>query len=141
MTLQKLLEREAEVGTRTAAGMSQISYPYKGNDRLLQPFNSSSVPNINLHGGFTEPQVFDLDWAATLRGITTDGGELVVPKYALGKTFWSLVKIFGGDASGNPIPFTDPGERHAVEWAMAGGTFKDIFTEHFMRVECPMLYK
>jgi hypothetical protein len=142
VTLQKLLQREAEVGTRTAAALSQISYPYKGNDRLLSPFDSSTVPNIQLSGGFTEPAVFDLDWAATLRGITSDGGELVMPKYAAGKAIWTVAKIIVyGDVSGNPIPFTDPGERHAMEWAMEGGAFKDIFTEEFMRRECPTLYK
>ena len=142
VTLQKLLQREAQVGTRKAAALSQITYPYPGNDKLLQPFNSSSVPNLRLHGGFTEPNVFDLDWAATLRGMTTDGGELVMPKYAVGKTIWSIAKIItAGETSGNPVPFTDPGERHAVEWAMGGGAFKDLFTEDFMRVECPLLNK
>jgi len=28
-----------------------------------------------------------------------------------------------------------------VEWAMGGGTSKEIFTEDFMRVEIPMHYK
>jgi len=65
-----------------------------------------------------------------------------MPQYAVGKTIWSIAKIItAGETSGNPIPFTDPGERHAVEWAMGGGAFKDIFTDDFMRVECPMLYK
>ncbi len=74
--------------------------------------------------------------------VTTNGGELVMPKYAAGKTIWTIAKaIPAGETSGNPIPFTDPGEGHAVEWAMGGGKFKDIFTEDFMRVECPMLYK
>lgn len=142
VTLRRLLEREAAVGTRSAAALSQISYPYIGNDRLLNPFDSSRVPNIQLSGGFAEPAIFDLDWAATLRGITSDGGELVMPKYAAGKAIWTVAKIIlYGEVSGNPIPFTDPGERHAMEWAMGGGAFKDIFTEEFMRRECPMLYK
>jgi RHS repeat-associated protein len=141
-TLRLLLEREAAVGTRNAAALSQLSYPYIGNDKLLKPFNSSVVPNIKLYGGFADPQVFDLDWAATIRGITTDGGELVIPKYAAGKTIWTIAKLItAGESSGNPIPFTDPGEAHAVEWAMGGGAFKDIFTQDFMRSECPMLYQ
>ncbi len=65
-----------------------------------------------------------------------------MPKYAVGKSIWTTAKIItAGEISGNPVPFTDAGERHVVEWAMGGGSFKDIFTDEFMRVECPMLYK
>jgi hypothetical protein len=78
-------------------------------------FNSSVVPNIQLYGGFSEPAVFDLDWASTIRGITSDGGELVIPKYAAGKAIWTVAKIVTAlEVTGNPVPFTDPGERHAV---------------------------
>lgn len=141
--LQKLLKREEEFGTRKAAAMSQMSYPYWGNDYLLAPFNSSNQPNIRLRSGkFTGSSTFDLDWAATIRGMTSDGGELVIPKYAVGKTIWSIVKAVGyGETSGNPVPFTDEGEKHAVEWAMGGGSFKELFTDDFMRTECPNLYK
>lgn len=62
--------------------------------------------------------------------------------YAVGKTVWTIAKILTAlEVTGNPVPFTDPGERHAAEWAMGGGAFRDIFTEDFMRRECRMLYK
>ena len=122
--------------------MSQISYPYKGNDKLLAPFNSSVVSNIRLPGKFYGTHAFDLDWAATLRGITSDGGELVMPKYAVGKIIWVAAKaLLYQETTGSPVPFSDEGENHAVEWAMGGGTFKELFTEDFLRVECPNLYK
>jgi hypothetical protein len=128
--LRKLLEREKQFGTRKAAAMSQISYPYRGNDLLLKPFNSSYVPNLIMNNG----DELDLDWWSTLRALTTDSGELAFTKYAAGKSIWSIVKM---SRSGNPIPFTDPGERHAVELSMAGSPFSDVFDKAFMDRECP----
>lgn len=97
----------------SAAAHSNNSYP--PGDHLMEPFNSSRVDNIRLESKFgTE---VDLDWWTTLRGTTTDGGEFAIPKYYVGKYFWTSIKVFVfGETGGNPLPFADPGERSALEY-------------------------
>jgi hypothetical protein len=83
-------------------------------------------------------EIFPPDWWTTLRGTTTDGGEFAIPKYYVGKYFWTSIKVFVfGETGGNPLPFADPGERSALEYTMGGTHFSQVFTEEWMKRECP----
>jgi RHS repeat-associated protein len=124
--LRELLKREEKFGTRKAASMSSISY----GDQPLGAL-SNDFGNIRTHQG-----ELDQDWLIDLRGITTDGGELVMPKYAALKTVWSIYNYLKGTPLQNGVPFRSPAERLAVETAMGGTHFSEIFDEEFMKKNC-----
>lgn len=130
--LRTLLEREKKYGTARAARQSAKNML---GDHTLDSLNSSIVPNIHVGG-----KELDVDWLVELNASKVTTGIVTHPvhSYIVGKSLWSAAKaVLGGEISGNPIPFTDPGERNALSWASLGYRFSDIFTDEFMKRECP----
>ncbi|MGJ5819165.1 RHS repeat-associated core domain-containing protein [Paludibaculum fermentans] len=123
--LRTVLEREAQYGTRKAAQMSTNP----GGDGLLEPFNSSYVPNIQTPVG-----ELDVIWYTDLqaRGY---GFQPVV--YAFAKSAWSVTRLVRGLPIGNIAPFTDRGEKTAIFASWLGGGYKDVFTPEYMASACP----
>jgi len=118
-----VLAREAQYGTAGAARMSGNTF--KSGDGTLQPFNSTSVPNLNLPNG----EQLDLDWFTDL---TATHWAL----YPAAKLGWTAARARGKLPIGSALPFSDPGERTAFLDALSGQRYSDIFTPALM-AGCP----
>lgn len=114
-----VLAREAKYGTAAAARMSGNTF--KSGDGTLQPFNSTSVPNLNLPNG----EQLDLDWF-------TDLSATHWALYPFAKLGWSAARV-GNIPIGFAFPFSDPGERTAFLDALSGQHYSDIFTSALLK--------
>jgi hypothetical protein len=99
-------------------------------DGTLEPFNSTTVPNLQSPVG-----QIDLDWFTDISGY--GGGQYTnAIVYTVGKSLWTLARVTNGTPVGNYLPFSDSGERNAVWQSTINTGYSDIFTPAYMQQAC-----
>jgi len=141
--LRKLLERESKYGSVQAAEMSSVTF---GSSPLKELDNRrhDDGRNGNL---FVKGQETDIDWWMDIRGgmykyLQMDEiDQAAIPIqplfYRAAKKYWVWIQNSIGAKMTYPGPYQDPGETEAVRLSMAGAKFADVFTERWMKANCP----
>ena len=126
--LRQILELEERFGTSETS--NRISNTW-GESNLLQPFNADDGNSSQVNG-------VDIDWFADLSSFSVARLPFFTTAlYTAAKSAWAIWRKTQNDPLGNPIPFTDPGERAAVLKVELWRHFKDIITPEYLARECP----
>jgi hypothetical protein len=140
--IRELLKRENELGTIKASEMSSRTY---GGRTMIESLDNvhGNVPYKDGH--YKE---LDIDWLMDLNvhrssvpymsGVTNNAAQMQTHAiYIAGKLEWDILKLWEGGTTTNPIPFQDPGEGLAVYYAETRRSYSSIFTNAWMKANCP----